>query len=71
MADRLEFNFVRTSTTHEYGTCAIDVLDPTNVEEIQEKSSNRDFVKLVIQDIKRENEEWKFVPLIYEDLDFE
>jgi len=57
----------------EVGGVSVDVLDPTDYEEILGKLNRREFVEFVVTERDYEEEDWSFAPLpeITEDNDNE
>ena len=53
-----------TAKVVEVGEVAVDVLDPTDAEEIAEKLRNIEFQEYVIYDKEYEDRSWSFQPVI-------
>lgn len=64
MADRLRFKFIMTAKVVEVGEIEVDVLDPTDAEEIADKLRNIDFQEYVIYDKEYEDRSWSFQPVV-------
>ncbi len=67
MADRLTFKFMRTGKFVEMGELTVDVNDPTNQEEIEEKLRSLKFASYVVQVRDTDDESWNFA--LPEDVD--
>jgi hypothetical protein len=64
MADRLRFAFVRQSKLLQVGLASIDVLDPTDAEEIGDKLKALDFKTFVVTQEDLEEPQWSFQPFV-------
>lgn len=63
MADRLRFQFIREARLGQVGEIAVDVLDPTNIEEVKGKLSAREFAEFLVQNQAFDEEVWNFQPI--------
>ena len=68
MADRLKFAFVRQGKLLQVGIASIDVLDPTDANEIGEKLRAQDFASFVVTQEDLEEPSWSYQPYIEEQL---
>lgn len=62
MADRLKFAFVRQGKLLQVGIASIDVLDPTDPEEIGEKLRTLDFASFVVTQEDIDEPSYSFQP---------
>ncbi len=62
MADRLKFKYIRVKKVLEIGDCTVDVLDPSNSDEIAFKLEARDFASFLPRAIEIQEDSWSFQP---------
>lgn len=67
MVDRLKFTFTRVAKETATGEITVDVLDPTDSDEIAQKLKDRQFSKFLGEKRELQNEEWSFQPVINEE----
>lgn len=63
MADRLRFQYIRISKLAQVGEIAIDVLNPTDTDEIMAKLKERDFVEMLPIAEEHSEEDWSYRPI--------